>query len=100
MAPKTDYAAQLKELKDLIETINANKKLLENRIMTNHEELMARVCNVKAQAKEVLDLAKKNEIIINEILEKQQETNDDLKSDLLKRTTTHINPLTSNVPVI
>ena len=43
MAPKMDYATQLKELKDLTETANDNVKLLENRITTNHEELMARV---------------------------------------------------------
>ena len=49
MAPKTNYAAQFKELKDLIETTN-NIKLLENRITTNHEELMARVCNVETPA--------------------------------------------------
>ena len=49
MAPKTDYATQFKELKDLIETTN-NIKLLENRITTNHEELMARVCNVETPA--------------------------------------------------
>ena len=30
---------------------------------------MARVCNVETQAKEALDLAKKNEIIITEVLE-------------------------------
>ena len=80
MAPKTDYATQLKELKDLIETTNTNIKFLEKRIKTNHEELMARICNVETQAKEALDLTKKKkEIIINEVLEKQQETNDDLK---------------------
>ena len=90
MALKTDYAEQLKELKNLIETTNANIKLLENRITTNHEELMARLCNFETQAKEALDLAKKNEIIINEVLEKQQETYNDLKSDLLKRITTQI----------
>ena len=71
MAPKTDYAAQFKELKDLIETANTNIKLLANRITTNDEELTARVCNVETQAKEALDLAKKNEIIINEVLDKQ-----------------------------
>ena len=65
MAPKADYAAQFKELKDVIETTNNNIKLLENRITTNYEELMARVCNVETQAKEALDLAKRNEIIIN-----------------------------------
>ena len=70
MALNTDYAAQLKEVKDLIETTNANIKLLENRITTNHEELMARVCNVETQAKEALDLAKKNEIVITDVLEK------------------------------
>ena len=70
MALKTDYAAQLKEVKDLIETTNANIKLLENRITTNHEELMASVCNVETQAKEAVDLAKKNEIIITDVLEK------------------------------
>ena len=70
MVPKTDYAAQFKELKDLIETTNNNIKLLENRITTNHEEHMARVCNVETQVKEALDLAKKNEIIINEVLDK------------------------------
>ena len=90
MAPKTDYPTQLKELKDLIETTNTNIKLLENRITKNHKELMARICNVETQAKEALDLAKKNEIIINEVLEKQQETNDDLKLDLSKRVTTQI----------
>ena len=36
---------------------NANIKLLENRITTNREELMARACNVEIQAKEALDLA-------------------------------------------
>ena len=51
---------------------------------------MASVCNVETQAKEALDLAKKNEIIINEVLEKQQETNDDLKSDLSKWVTTQV----------
>ena len=86
MASKTDYAAQFKELKDLIETANTNIKLLANRITTNYEELMARVCNVETQAKEALDLAKKNEIIINEVLDKQQETNDDLS----KRVTTQV----------
>ena len=59
MAPKTDYATQLKELKDLIETTNTNIKFLEKRIKTNHEELMARICNVETQAKEALDLTKK-----------------------------------------
>ena len=90
MAPKMDYAAQLKELKDLTETTNTNIKLLENRITTNHEELTARVQNVETQAKEALDLAKKNEININEVLEKQQEINDDMKSDLSKRITTQV----------
>ena len=71
MAPKTDYATQLKEMKELIETTNINIKLLENRITTNYEELMARICNVEIQAKEALDLAKKNEIIMNEVLKKQ-----------------------------
>ena len=37
---------------------------------------------------EALDLAKKNEIITSKVLEKQQETNDDLKLDLSKRITT------------
>ena len=59
MAPKADYAAQFKELKDVIETTNNNIKLLENRITTNYEELMARVCNVETQAKEALDLLKR-----------------------------------------
>ena len=79
MAPLTDYAVELKKLKDLIETTNTNIKLLESRITTNHRELMTRVCSVKW-----------NEIIINGVLEKQQETNDDLKSDLLKRVTTQV----------
>ena len=57
MASKTDYAAQFKELKDLIETANTNTKLPENRITTNDEELVARVYNVETQAKEVLDFA-------------------------------------------
>ena len=86
MAPKTDYATQFKELKDLIETTDNNMKLLENRITTNHEELMARVCNVETDAKEAFDFAKNNEIIINEVLDKQQETNDDLS----KRVTTQV----------
>ena len=60
MAPKTDYVAQLKELKDLIETRNADIKLFGNRITTNHKELMARVCNVETRAKEALDLAKED----------------------------------------
>ena len=51
---------------------------------------MARICNVEMQAKEALDLAKKNEIIIIEVLWKQQKTNDDLKSDLSKKITTHV----------
>ena len=90
MSPKKDYATKLKELKDLIETTNTNIKFLENRITTNHEELMARICNVETQAKEALDLPKKNEIIINEVLKKQQLTNDDLKLDLSKRVTTQV----------
>ena len=52
MAPKTDYAAQLKELKDLIETTNNSIGLLENRITTDHEELMARVRNAENTSKE------------------------------------------------
>ena len=90
MASKTDYVSKLKEVKDLIETANANIKLLENRIPTNHTELISKVCNVEIEAKEALCLAKKNEIVINEVLEKQQETNDDLKLDLSKRITTQV----------
>ena len=45
---------------------------------------------LKTQAKKALDLAKKNEIIIIKVLEKQQETNDDLKPDMSKRTTTQV----------
>ena len=66
MVPKTDYKPiinQFKERKDLIETKNNNIKILENKITTNHEELMARVCNAETQAKEAL--AEENEIIIN-----------------------------------
>ena len=84
MAPKTNYPAQFKELKNLIETTITNMKLPENRMTTNHEELMARVCHGETQAMEALDLATKNEIIINEVLEKEQETNDELP----KRVTT------------
>ena len=88
MAPKTNYPAQFKELKNLIETTNTNMKLPENRMTTNHEELMARVCHGETQAMEALEameaLATKNEIIINEVLEKEQETNDELP----KRVTT------------
>ena len=60
MAPKTNYAAQFKELKDLIETTN-NIKLLENRITTNHEELMARVCKslLKHKQRKPLTLLKR-----------------------------------------
>ena len=65
MGPKTNYPAQFKELKNLIETTNTNVNLPENRITTNHEELMARVCNGETQVMETLDLATKNEIIIN-----------------------------------
>ena len=57
---------------------------------------MARVYNVETQAKKTLDLAKKSEIIINEVLDKQQETNDDLKSDMSKRITTHVKNLHIN----
>ena len=57
---------------------------------------MARVYNVETQAKETLDLAKKSEIIINEVLDKQQETNDDLKSDMSKRITTQVKNLHIN----
>ena len=45
---------------------------------------------LKTQAKKALDLAKKNEIIIIKVLEKQQETNDDLKPDMSKSTTTQV----------
>ena len=84
MGPKTNYPAQFKELKNLIETTNTNMKLPENRMTKNHEELMARVYNGETQAMEALDLATKNEIIINEVLEKEQGTNDELP----KRVTT------------
>ena len=58
---------------------------------------MARTRNVETQAKEALHLAtKKNEIIINEVSEKQQETNDDLKLDLSKRVTTQVKDLHIN----
>ena len=36
-------------------------------------------------SKEALDLAKKNEIIINKVLDKQQETNDDLSKRVTKQ---------------
>ena len=52
MAPKTDYAAQLKESKDLIEKTNNNIRLLEKRITANHEELMARLRNAENTSKE------------------------------------------------
>ena len=65
MASKINYPARFKELKNRIETTNTNVKLPENRITTNHEKPMVRVCNGETQAMEALDLATKNETIIN-----------------------------------
>ena len=70
---------------------NNNIKLLENRITTNHEELMARVYNVETPAKEALHLAKKNEIIINKVLDDQQETWDDISQLLAGFITENLN---------
>ena len=96
MAPKTDYATQLKELKDLIETTNTNVKLLEDRIMTNTKNLWQEHAMLKHKQRKPLTLPKKNEIIINEVSEKQQETNDDLKLDLSKGVTTQVKDLHIN----
>ena len=53
---------------------------------TESRQTMKNLCNIETQAKEAFELAKKNEIIINEVLDKQQETNDDLS----KRVTTQV----------
>ena len=61
---------------------------------------MARVWNVETQAKEALDLAKQNEIIINEVLDKQQETNDDLSKRVTAQVKEdlHINKIETQLP--
>ena len=58
MALKTDYATQLKELKDIIETINTIIKLLENRITTKQTREGYAKLKHKQKIK-ALDLAKK-----------------------------------------
>ena len=65
MPPKADYSQQFKELKDLVQATNDNISALEERITTNHSDLVARMEAVENRSKEALNIAKSNEILIN-----------------------------------
>ena len=42
MAPKPDYGTQLNELKDFVQATNTKLTSLDERIASNHDDLMAR----------------------------------------------------------
>ena len=65
MPPEADCSQQLKELKDLVQATNDKISALEERITTNHNDLVARMKAVENRSKEALNVAKNNEILIN-----------------------------------
>ena len=57
----------LKELKDAIELINENITEMRKTIQENHQEVMTKIEQVERKTEIALELAKKNEIEINNI---------------------------------
>ena len=57
----------LKELKDAIELINENITETRKTIKENHQEVMTKIEQVERKTEITLELAKKNEIEINNI---------------------------------
>ena len=57
----------LKELKDAIELINKNINEMRKTIKENHQEVMTKIKQVGKKTEIALELAKKNEIEINDI---------------------------------
>ena len=65
MPLRVDYSQQLKELKDLAQATNDKISALEEQIITNHNDLVARMEVVENRSKKALNIAKNNEILIN-----------------------------------
>ena len=65
MPPEADYSQQLKEPKDLVQATNDKISALEERITTYHSNLVTRMEAVENRSKEALNIAKSNEILIN-----------------------------------
>ena len=71
---------------------NSNTLLKQQIVISNflRTEFRQTTKNSYGKTKEALDLPKKNEIIINEVNEKQKATRDELKPDLSERITTQV----------
>ena len=63
----------LKELKDAIELINENITEMRKTIKESHKEVMTRIEQVETKTEIALELAKKNEIEINNIIKDYNE---------------------------
>ena len=80
----------LKELKDAIELINKNITEVRKTIKENHHEVMTKIEQVKRKTEIALELAKKNEIEINNISKDHNE----FKKE---RNPKHLNNLTEQI---
>ena len=59
---------------------------LEERIATNHHDLMARIAYVEIRSNDALNIVKNNEIIISDILRKHESLKGELNTKIVEIT--------------
>ena len=83
----------LKELKDAIELINENITEMRKIIKENHKEVMTKIEQVERKTEIALELAKKNEIEINNISKDYNEFKNECNPKHLNKLTEQIKKL-------
>ena len=69
---------------------------LEERIATNHHDLMARIADVEIRSNDALNIVKNNEIIISDILRKHESLKGELNTKIVEITQKVKKKLSSN----
>ena len=69
---------------------------LEERIATNHHDLMARIAYVEIRSNDALNIVKNNEIIISDILRKHESLKGELNTKIVEITQKVKKKLSSN----
>ena len=75
---------QLKELKKLLHETKNKVTRFEMQVTNNHSELLEKIDAVDKNAKEVLQLAKNNEIVISELRHENQALKEKIYSPALE----------------
>ena len=75
---------QLKELKDLLQETNQKVTSLETQVSSKHSELLGKIDAADKNVKEVLQLAKNNEAIIDELRQENQTLKEKIKADIIE----------------